>query len=75
MICTHWQYLITLDNDLHKISRYVEINEENFNRIISRTSLKKETELSSVAATVAFLLSDDSKSITGHSIIVDSGSI
>jgi len=30
MICTHWQYLITLDDDLHKISRFIETNEKNF---------------------------------------------
>ena len=30
MICPHWQYLITLDSDLQKASRFVEINEQNF---------------------------------------------
>jgi len=30
MICQHWQYLITLDSDLHKCSRFVDINSQNF---------------------------------------------
>lgn len=30
MICQHWQYLITLDSDLHKCSRFVDINPRNF---------------------------------------------
>lgn len=30
MICQHWQYLITLDSDLHKCSRFVYINKQNF---------------------------------------------
>jgi len=44
-------------------------------RIYNRTSLKVATEKSSVADTVAFLLSDKSKSITGQNIHVDSGTI
>jgi len=30
MICQYWQYLITLDSDLHKCSRFVDINKQNF---------------------------------------------
>ena len=30
MICTNWQYLITLDLDLTEVSRYVYIRSENF---------------------------------------------
>ena len=45
------------------------------NRIFQRTSMKKPTELSSVANTIEFLLSDNSNSITGQNIHVDSGTI
>lgn len=45
------------------------------NRIYNRTSLKKPTEVESVAETIAFLLSDKAKSITGQNIFVDSGTI
>ena len=45
------------------------------NRIFKRTSMKKPTELSSVANTIEFLLSDGSNSITGQNIHVDSGTI
>lgn len=45
------------------------------NKIYSRTSLKKEINIESVAKTVYFLLSDDSKSITGTTICVDNGTI
>lgn len=44
-------------------------------RIYARTSLKVATEKTSVADTVAFLLSDEAKSITGQKIHVDSGTI
>lgn len=44
-------------------------------RIYKRTALKKPTEISSVAETVLFLLSESSKSITGQNIFVDSGTI
>jgi hypothetical protein len=30
MICTNWQYLITLDSDLKEASRYVDVRAENF---------------------------------------------
>lgn len=44
-------------------------------RIYQRTSLKKETDISSVASTVLFLLSDKAKSITGSVMHVDNGTI
>lgn len=44
-------------------------------RIFARTSLKRPTELGSVAETIAFLLSDEAASITGQAIHVDSGTI
>ena len=48
---------------------------EQKDRIYKRTSLKVATEKESVAKTIAFLLSDDAKSITGQNIHVDSGTI
>lgn len=45
------------------------------NRIYQRTSLKKPVDVNSVAETIAFLLSDEAKSITGQNIHVDSGTI
>jgi len=45
------------------------------NRIYNRTSLKKPTSIESVANTILFLLSEDSESITGQNIVVDSGTI
>jgi 3-oxoacyl-[acyl-carrier protein] reductase len=44
-------------------------------RIYKRTSLKKPTELSSVAHMVEFLISDQSLSVTGSNFFVDSGTI
>lgn len=44
-------------------------------KIFNRTSLKVPTSTESVASTVKFLLSDESKSITGQNIFVDSGTI
>ena len=44
-------------------------------KIYSRTSLKQPTDIASVAHTVAFLLSVESKSITGQRVHVDSGTI
>ncbi|MGI9496973.1 MAG: SDR family NAD(P)-dependent oxidoreductase [Mariniblastus sp.] len=44
-------------------------------RIYKRTSLNEATSLASVAGTVKFLLSDESKSITGQNVFVDSGTI
>lgn len=48
---------------------------EQKDRIYKRTSLKKPTDIASVANTVAFLVSLKSKSITGQNIYVDSGTI
>jgi len=44
-------------------------------RIFKRTSLKKPTELKSVAETIEFLLSEKANSITGQNFHVDSGTI
>ena len=44
-------------------------------RIFKRTSLKKPTELASVANMVEYLLSDKSRSVTGSNVFVDSGTI
>lgn len=49
------------------------LTEDQKARIYQRTSLKKETDISSVASTVLFLLSDQAKSITGTVIHVDNG--
>ena len=51
------------------------ISREQRERIYKRTSLKRETDPSSVAYTVVFLLMDNSASITGQIIHVDNGTI
>jgi 3-oxoacyl-[acyl-carrier protein] reductase len=51
------------------------LDQEQKNRIYNRTALKEATSLESVAETVKFLLSDESKSITGQNMFVDSGTI
>lgn len=51
------------------------LSDEQKSRIYKRTSLKKETSILSVSKTVEFLLSDNSDSITGQNIFVDSGTI
>lgn len=51
------------------------LDRDQKDRIYNRTSLKAPTEIKSVAKTVAFLLSNDSASITGQNIHVDSGTI
>ncbi len=56
-----------------KMSESLDVDQKE--RIYQRTALKLETDKSSVAATVSFLLSDQSKSITGEIISVDSGTI
>ena len=48
---------------------------EQKRKIFNRTSLKSQTSVESVAATVDFLLSDSAQSITGQNIFVDSGTI
>jgi len=51
------------------------LSDEQRDRIYKRTSLKKPTDTKSVANTIEFLLSDNSNSITGQNINVDSGTI
>jgi 3-oxoacyl-[acyl-carrier protein] reductase len=51
------------------------LTKDQKDRIYKRTSLKEPTDISSVAETVAFLISDKSKSITGQNINVDNGTI
>jgi 3-oxoacyl-[acyl-carrier protein] reductase len=51
------------------------LSDDQKQRIYNRTSLKKETNKTSVIETIKFLLSDNSKSITGQNIFVDSGTI
>jgi len=51
------------------------LSEDQKNRIYKRTSLKQATAPQSVAAMVEFLLSDQSASITGQNLFVDSGTI
>jgi 3-oxoacyl-[acyl-carrier protein] reductase len=51
------------------------LDNDTKNRIYNRTSLKKPTDIVSVAQTVAFLISEKSKSITGQNLHVDSGTI
>lgn len=48
---------------------------EQKTRIYQRTSLKRATNLESVAATTVHLLGDGASSITGQNIFVDSGTI
>lgn len=51
------------------------LRQDQKDRIYKRTSLKAATDPVCVAETVAFLLSDRSKSITGQNIHVDNGTI
>lgn len=51
------------------------LTENQKERIYQRTSLKKETDVASVASTVLFLLSNQSSSITGTVVHVDNGTI
>lgn len=51
------------------------LSESQKDRIYKRTSMKCPTSITSVAETVAFLLSNKAKSITGQDIHVDSGTI
>jgi 3-oxoacyl-[acyl-carrier protein] reductase len=51
------------------------LDEQQKERIYNRTALKEPTSPESVAQTVAFLLSDQSNSITGQNVFVDSGTI
>lgn len=51
------------------------LTDEQRQKIYKRTSLKKATDIDSVASSVAFLLSDAAKSITGTVVHVDNGTI
>jgi 3-oxoacyl-[acyl-carrier protein] reductase len=51
------------------------LSDNQKNRIYQRTSLKQSVDVDSVAETILFLLSYDSKSITGQNIHVDNGTI
>jgi 3-oxoacyl-[acyl-carrier protein] reductase len=51
------------------------LSEDQKQKIFNRTSLKSATEIESVAATAAFLLSSESASITGQVLHVDAGTI
>lgn len=51
------------------------LSAEQKEKIYGRTSLKKAADISSVAETVSFLLSDKAASITGQSIRVDAGTL
>ncbi len=51
------------------------LSQDQKNRIYNRTSLKQPTDPNSVASTISFLLSDESDSITGQNIFVDSGTV
>ena len=51
------------------------LSEEQREKIYQRTSLKKATDIVSVAKMVWFLLSDQSVSITGDVISVDNGTV
>lgn len=51
------------------------LTDEQRQKIYRRTSLKKATDIESVAKTIEFLLSEESKSITGSVINIDNGTI
>jgi len=51
------------------------LSDDEKERIFKRTSLKNPTKQESVSATVEFLLSEKSSSITGTNMFVDSGTI
>ncbi len=52
-----------------------KLNQEQKDRIFNRTSLKKVTSKKSVASLVEYLLTNESESITGQNLHVDSGTI
>lgn len=51
------------------------LTNEQRKKIYQRTSLKRATDIESVASMVVFLLSEEAKSITGSIINIDSGTI
>lgn len=59
-----------MDTDMN-----AELSEEDRGRIHRRTALQQATSIDSVASTIAFLLSEESASITGQNLTVDSGTI
>lgn len=52
-----------------------DLDESQKARIYRRTSLKRPTDPLSVAAMIRYLISDDSNSVTGQNLHVDSGTI
>ena len=52
-----------------------KLTDEQREKIYQRTSLKKATDINSVADTVCFLLSDKANSITGSVINIDNGTV
>lgn len=58
-----------------KTSMSSTLTEDQREKIYSRTALKAATSIQSVTATVAFLLSNASCSVTGQEFIVDAGTI
>lgn len=58
-----------------EIAMSLVLTDEQKCRIYKRTSLKQATSVSSVAETVAFILSEKAQSITGQNIFVDAGTI
>ncbi|MBB6454549.1 3-oxoacyl-[acyl-carrier protein] reductase [Salirhabdus euzebyi] len=56
-------------------SMSASLTNEQKDRIYKRTSMKKETDVESVANSVVFLLSEKARSITGTAIHVDNGTI
>lgn len=52
-----------------------KLTDEQREKIYQRTSLKRATEIESVAETVYFLLSDKANSITGSVINIDNGTV
>jgi len=51
------------------------LNDTQKEKIYKRTSMKKSTDISSVANMIEFILSDKAISITGQNLFVDSGTI
>ena len=54
-------------------TRHFWTNPEELQPVLERISLKRIAELKDIADAVAFLLSDKSEMITGHSLLIDGG--